>query len=69
MVDFVPVTAAGPLPISTGFPFKLSHLTANEIVLSVIFLAAAAEHVNIGFRSEGSGAVFDLKIPGGHGVF
>ncbi len=29
MVDFVPVTAAGPLPISTGFPFELSHLTAN----------------------------------------
>jgi len=32
MVDFVPVTAAGPLPISTGFPFKLSRLTAYEIV-------------------------------------
>ncbi len=31
-VDFVPVTAAGPLPISTGFPFKLSHLIAYEIV-------------------------------------
>jgi hypothetical protein len=24
-----PITAAGPLPILTGFPFKLSHLTHN----------------------------------------
>jgi hypothetical protein len=37
MVDFVPVTAAGPLPISTGFPFKLSRLTAYEIVYHSFF--------------------------------